>query len=394
MEIHNNSSGSVTVNSIKFLDSENNVVYQLGTTSEVPTEPDAPDEPVIPDVPVEPIPDDGKVIVETPEIGEGAPETKIENPESVKSAVGLTPEEKTAVENGADVKITLSVEKADGKLTPEEKEEIENKAPEGFEVGAYLDIKMDKQIGNLVKKAITELLNKVEITVVVPADLINTDENTTREYVIIHMHNGTTEIINGRFDPVNNTLTFPTDKFSTYAIAYKDTPKAVDPEPVPVPEPVYSVTVNGSANVTGAATAGSEMTVKMPIGFVARVYNGNTLIATICDSGKFTMPAGNVVVNVTDESGAGMMAYVAPNTYIFSYDSNMKLIKTSRSKKGIAGTGEMTVDLGAAYAGRTVTLYSGKKSTSEKITETVLDSRGRATFTVKGAKNYTLVVED
>ena len=54
----------------------------------------------------------------------------------------------------------------------------------------------------------------------------------------------------------------------------------------------------------------------------------------------------------------------------------------------------MTVDLGAAYAGKTVTLYSGKKSTSEKITEAVLDSRGRATFTVKGAKNYTLVVEE
>lgn len=170
----------------------------------------------------------------------------------------------------------------------------------------------------------------------------------------------------------------------------------VDPvDPTPETKPTYSVTVSGGyAVVTGDRTAGSEMTVSMPIGFVARVYNGSTLIATIRDGGKFTMPAGSVYINVSDESGAGMMAYTAPNSYIFTYKSDMTLIKTTRSKKGISGTGEMTVKLGAEYAGKTVTLYSGKKSTANKITEAELDSKGCATFTVEGAKNYTLVVED
>lgn len=170
----------------------------------------------------------------------------------------------------------------------------------------------------------------------------------------------------------------------------------VDPvDPKPETKPTYSVTVSGGyAVVTGDRTAGSEMTVSMPIGFVARVYNGSTLIATIWDGGKFTMPAGSVYINVSDESGAGMMAYTAPNSYIFTYKSDMTLIKTTRSKKGISGTGEMTVKLGAEYAGKTVTLYSGKKSIANKITETELDSKGCATFTVEGAKNYTLVVED
>lgn len=170
----------------------------------------------------------------------------------------------------------------------------------------------------------------------------------------------------------------------------------VDPvDPKPETKPTYSVTVSGGyAVVTGDRTAGSEMTVSMPIGFVARVYNGSTLIATIWDGGKFTMPAGSVYINVSDESGAGMMAYTAPNSYIFTYKSDMTLIKTTRSKKGISGTGEMTVKLGAEYAGKTVTLYSGKKSTANKITEAELDSKGCATFTVEGAKNYTLVVED
>ena len=136
------------------------------------------------------------------------------------------------------------------------------------------------------------------------------------------------------------------------------------------------------------------MTVTIPYYMTARVYSGNTLIATLWGSGTFTMPAGNVTIVVTDDSGAIMMASSAPNSYIFSYDSSMKLIKTTRSKRGIRGTGEITVKLGADYAGKSVTLYSGKNSASDKIEEAVLDAKGNATFTVEGAKNYTLVVED
>lgn len=357
--------GTVTITDIKFVDKQGKTVFHVGH------------------------PQAGGAVSDS-EIGAGAPNTYIENSGSIISALPLTSDEQAAVNSGKDVNVTLSVNTAN--VSDSDKDAIKNKAGD-FEIGTYLDIQLFKKVGDLAKTPVTELSSKIDVAVVIPAGLLNTNDSFTREYVIIHMHNGSTEIINGKFDPSNNTFKFKTDKFSVYAIAYKDTPKTVVSDD-PVNDPVYSVSVNGNANVSGAATAGSEMTVTMPIGFTARVYNGNTLIATILDSGKFTMPAGNVTVNVTDESGAGMMAYVAPNTYIFSYDSNMKLIKTSRSKKGIAGMGEMTVDLGAAYAGRTATLYSGKKSTSEKITETVLDSKGRATFTVKGAKNYTLVVED
>lgn len=357
--------GTIKVTDIKFVDKQGNTVIHVGH------------------------PQAGNVGADS-EIGAGAPDTKLENAGNIK--LPLTSEEQAAVNGGKDINVTLSVNNA--QVNDADKEAIDKKAAEAgsFTVGAYLDIKLFKEVAGFEKTAVTELGDKIDVAIVIPASLLP-DENHTREYLIVHLHNGVPEIINGTFDASSKIFRFKTDKFSTYAIAYKDTPKEEEPEPEPV-IPVYSVIVNGNARVSGAATAGSEMTVSMPIGFVARVYNGSALVATIYDGGSFTMPAGNVVVNVTDESGAGMMAYVAPNTYIFSYTSDMKLIKTSRSKKGIAGTGEMTVDLGAAYAGKTVTLYSGKKSTSEKITEAVLDSRGRATFTVKGAKNYTLVVEE
>ena len=55
--------------------------------------------------------------------------------------------------------------------------------------------------------------------------------------------------------------------------------------------------------------------------------------------------------------------------------------------------GKVTVKLGEEYAGRTVTLYKGRKSTKVEVASMVLDENGNATFTVDGGKNYTAVVE-
>ncbi|MCM1579188.1 MAG: hypothetical protein NC078_10360, partial [Ruminococcus sp.] len=80
--------------------------------------------------------------------------------------------------------------------------------------------------------------------------------------------------------------------------------------------------------------------------------------------------------------------------YIYSYDSSMNHITTNSVRgKVVAPENGVTVKLGKKYAGKTVTLYNGKKSTSSKVDEAVLDSNGQATFTVKSGKNYTCVVE-
>lgn len=499
--------GTLTVNSIKFLDENGAAVYELPASSS-PTPPDEPDEPDTPD----PTPDepDDNITVAPP--ANTTDTTVAADNSAIKNAVTLTDAEKAQ-----GVTLNLKVESTD--LDTTETETISNAAANrGLTVSnIYLDIKLVKTTGGS-ESDVTALAKPLPITINIPAGLLNTDSTKERTYYVVHLHGGQAEILGGTF--ANGKFTFSVDGFSAFVLAYKDTPKAVEPSgsavwegtaaipdwsanlqipadnfsavnggdtvkitylpdgddaqmkimslaegwpalnstnpnewgcapisgspysfvisaddaaavkangmvisgqkltitkievisggstpvdpvdpipPTPETKPAYSVTVSGYAGyatVTGDRTAGSVMTVSMPIGFVARVYSGSTLIATIYDSGKFTMPAGSVYISVTDESGAGMMAYAAPNSYIFSYDSSMKLIKTTRSKKGIRGTGEMTVNLGAEYAGRTVTLYSGKNSTADKITEAELDSKGCATFTVEGAKNYTLVVEE
>lgn len=99
-------------------------------------------------------------------------------------------------------------------------------------IGIYLDIDLLKEITNVGSgttevSAVTETNGKVKITIEIPADLINTDANVERSYRIIRVHmdqNGdlVTDVIEGEFDPDTNLFTFETDKFSTYALAYKD----------------------------------------------------------------------------------------------------------------------------------------------------------------------------
>lgn len=151
--------------------------------------------------------------------------------------------------------------------------------------------------------------------------------------------------------------------------------------------------IGGNAVVTGDRTAGSIMTVTVPVGYEAVVASGGNRLAVITDgTGTFTMPAADVTVRVDLSITAYSMVHY-PNSYIFCYDSGMNHIRTNSSRYGINGTGDVTVKLGADYAGRSVTLYSGRKSTANKVDEGVLDSSGRITFTVQGGKNFTLIVE-
>ena len=62
----------------------------------------------------------------------------------------------------------------------------------------------------------------MKVTIKVPEELINKDSQTKREYFIARSHNGKVDILATKYDEKTNSLTFETDKFSDYAILYKD----------------------------------------------------------------------------------------------------------------------------------------------------------------------------
>ena len=86
----------------------------------------------------------------------------------------------------------------------------------------YLDITMYKQVGENEASRLTQLGDRVQICFKLADSLINTDKNVTRTYSIIRVHNGKAEIITPVFDAATKTLTFETDRFSTYAVVYTD----------------------------------------------------------------------------------------------------------------------------------------------------------------------------
>lgn len=178
---------------------------------------------------------------------------------------------------------------------------------------------------------------------------------------------------------------------------------SIQREPEPEPAPVvsyYSVSLSGDYAGSGikvsgySNTAGLTVTVDVPVGYTVDVISGSGKIACISDGrGSFVMPAGNVTLKVTSYLSALSGGY--KNAYIYSYDSSMNHIKTNSARGGMkAAEDDVTVKLGSDYAGKSVTLYTGRKSTASKVDEAVLDKSGRAVFTVKSGKNYTLVVED
>jgi len=89
-------------------------------------------------------------------------------------------------------------------------------------VGQYLHIGLYKLIGE-TREDITETANKIRLVIAVPESMRNTDSVNTRAYAVIRMHDGQAETLTD-LDSNPNTITIETDRFSTYAIIYRDTP--------------------------------------------------------------------------------------------------------------------------------------------------------------------------
>ena len=169
------------------------------------------------------IPED-KPVNTTPETN--AANTNLSNTDIELIEKIFTEEEQTQIAEGAEVKVYLKVEDISSEVPAEEKAEVESKAGDN-EIGMYLDIDLFKQVGAAEENQITETAGAVSITITIPDELLNTEENFTRIYKIIRVHedesgNLITDVIEGEFNPEDNTFTFETDKFSTYALAYMD----------------------------------------------------------------------------------------------------------------------------------------------------------------------------
>ena len=136
----------------------------------------------------------------------------------------ITADELVQIANGASVDIVLTVKEAN---VSDEVKTAMAQAAKGYTIGQYLDISLFKYMTvNGSQQAGVPLhttKDALTISVVVPDALINTNSAVNRTYCIVRNHEGTITVLDAAFDAAGKTLTFKTDRFSIYAIAYKDT---------------------------------------------------------------------------------------------------------------------------------------------------------------------------
>ena len=136
----------------------------------------------------------------------------------------ITADELAQIADGASVDIALTVKEANA---PDEVKTAMAQAAKDYTIGQYLDISLLKYMtvngSQQADVALHTTKDALTISVVVPDALINTNSAVNRTYCIVRNHEGTITVLDAAFDAAGKTLTFKTDRFSIYAIAYKDT---------------------------------------------------------------------------------------------------------------------------------------------------------------------------
>lgn len=208
----------------------------------------------------------------------------------------ITADELAQIADGASVDIALTVKEAN--VSAEIKTAMAQ-AAKGCTIGQYLDISLFKYMTVNGKQqdgvALRTTKNALTISVAVPDALINTNSAVNRTYCIVRRHDGAITVLDAAFDAASKTLTFKTDRFSDYAIAYKDTA---------VPSSGNNPGSNNSSN--GSETKKNEVAAPTPAPTPASTSKPSTITA-MPQTGDTSNPTLYVVLLVASLLGLAVV---------------------------------------------------------------------------------------
>lgn len=103
------------------------------------------------------------------------------------------------------------------------KEGLDNKIKNAT-IASYFDISVlvKNSQNNQVLGNLTKLTDKINFTIAIPSNLTNTKAGMERIFYVVRIHDGKATVINTTKSKDGKSVSFATDKFSTYALAYKD----------------------------------------------------------------------------------------------------------------------------------------------------------------------------
>ena len=134
----------------------------------------------------------------------------------------LTPAQLQSAAAGENIEIRIEVKDISGNVPEKDKSAIENGIKEYHKeipdlvLGMYVDISLFVKIGEADWNAVTGTAEPVEVVIGIPQKLQSID----REFFIIRSHEGEYTLLTD-MDDAPDTVTIHTDRFSAYAIAYK-----------------------------------------------------------------------------------------------------------------------------------------------------------------------------
>ncbi len=121
------------------------------------------------------------------------------------------------------IKDVLDVKEVDSNTISKEDSELFKKAMEDkYKVAGFYDINLFKGINDDLKfEEVLETSDKVKITLNIPTTISKVEDGYKRTYYVIRLHNGKTDILDVTLID-DDKVSFETDKFSSYALAYTD----------------------------------------------------------------------------------------------------------------------------------------------------------------------------
>ena len=258
------------------------------------------------------------------EVAPGAPITEAtldNNKSELIAADGIfTEEERADIESGAVARVWIEIS-ATSNLADADKQNVEAEAKKimGSDISkvVYFDADLFKSVtkdGTTTKSQITEPGTEIEVSVSLPESLVQADSTISRAYRIIRLHNGEVDSFVAAFDKETGTLTFKTDRFSTYAIAFTDTQLVTGITLTPDSKTLTKKgeTVQLTATVTPDNAANKKVT----------WTSSDSKVATVDENGLVTAVAnGTAIITVTTEDG-GETATAEITVNISSEDDN------------------------------------------------------------------------
>lgn len=170
-------------------------------------------------------PDETGNISKDTQVGDNAPNAELVTPTETLAEAVLSPEERESAKNGENIKIVLRLEDGKAVVSDEDKAAVEAalNGSENLKPAQYLEINLYKILGG-VETRITQTNKPVAIKITVPEEF----RGSGREFMLVRIHDGETALLPDT-DNDESTVTVETDRFSTYALVYKESASANNP---------------------------------------------------------------------------------------------------------------------------------------------------------------------